>query len=138
MTRTRAGAEGKPRKYEPGWSGYTRGGYSPGLGHPNGTNFGTYTAEDCPRENCQGKVVYNGNYFCEFWGWDPDGKPLPEGACDWALPHPQTEYADKLLSWKLTGAWEQGEVPDPNDRYNTLWIEHNTEPAKPAESEDQE
>jgi len=116
----------RPRKYEPGWCGTARGG-----------QFGTYTAESCPREGCTGKIISNGNYFCEFWTWYPDDKPVDysAGECDWALPHPQTEYADKMISWRLSGYWEEGEVQDPNDRYNTLWIVHKTEPEKPAESE---
>jgi len=97
-------------------------------------NYGTYTAEDCPLAGCPGKVVYNGNYFCEYWGWVPRGE-LPEGTCTWAMPHPQTEYADRLLSWKLTGAWEEGEIPDPRDRNNTLWVTHQTEPVDPNPAE---
>jgi len=116
----------KPRKYEPGWSGNTRGDFL----------TGTYTDQDCPREGCPGKIVYNGNYLCEYWAWYSDRKvDYDAGECDYGLPHPQTEYQDRLLSWKLTGAWEEGEVPDPNDRYNTLWIEHKSEPVKPVEKE---
>lgn len=36
-----------------------------------------FTNVDCPKPNCRGKVVYNGNYFCEFHGY----------SCDWALSH---------------------------------------------------
>lgn len=108
----------KPGKYKLGWTGYTRGGYAPASGNPGGANYGTYTAEDCPREECPGKVVYNGNYFCEYWGWDPKGKPLPEGACDWALPHPQTEYADRLVSWNISREWEC-ELPESYHRHVT-------------------
>jgi len=122
----------KPAKYQPGWTGPTRGGYSPETVAAGDTrNYGTYTGERCPKSGCPGMVVYNGNYFCEFWAWRPSEK-YEEGECNWALPHPQTEYADKMVSFRLTGAWEFGEIEDPSDRHNTLWIEYKEEPVNPA------
>jgi len=99
----------RPRKYEPGWSGETRGG-----------QLGKYTAEDCPRKGCSGKIVYNGNNFCEFWAWHPDEKPVDyeAGECDYALPHPQVEYQDRLLSWNLDRTWEC-ELPESYHRHIT-------------------
>jgi hypothetical protein len=109
----------KPGKYQPGWMGETRGGYAPGLARPGSVkNYGTYTAEDCPREGCKGKIVYSGNYFCEYWGYVPEGEELPEGTCEWALPHPPTEYQDRLVSWNLTREWEC-ELPNSMHRHIT-------------------
>jgi hypothetical protein len=58
-------------------------------------NEGEPTNEKCPK--CNGKIVYNGNYFCENWG----------DTCNWALPHPQIEMADKKISYSLVGYWEE-------------------------------
>lgn len=54
---------------------------------------GRLTLEHCPRPRCGGRIVYNGNYFCEF---------LSDG-CDWALPHPARSKADRELALRLTG-----------------------------------
>jgi DNA-directed RNA polymerase subunit RPC12/RpoP len=56
-----------------------------------GMNNGTTTLERCP--DCGGRVIYNGNYFCESWG----------GPCWWALPHPARRRADRDLALRLTG-----------------------------------
>jgi endogenous inhibitor of DNA gyrase (YacG/DUF329 family) len=53
------------------------------------------TLEKCP--DCGGKIVYNGNYFCENLG----GEPLD---CHWALPHPPRREADRDLALRLTGS----------------------------------
>jgi hypothetical protein len=53
---------------------------------------GSLTAERCPE--CGGRIVYNGNYFCEFFGSD----------CSWALPHPTRKKADRELALRLTGS----------------------------------
>jgi hypothetical protein len=39
----------------------------------------------CPK--CVGRVLYNGNYFCEGWG----------SSCTWALAHPSRTKADKAI-----------------------------------------
>jgi len=104
-----SGTTRRPRKYEPGWSGDL----------PSGQGCGKYTDQKCPREGCSGKVVYNGNYFCEHWTWRPSRKvDYDAGECDYALPHPQTEYLDRLLSWNLTREWEC-ELPDSMHRHTT-------------------
>jgi predicted RNA-binding Zn-ribbon protein involved in translation (DUF1610 family) len=56
-----------------------------------GMNNGKTTLEKCPE--CGGRVIYNGNYFCERWG----------GECWWALPHPAGKAADRELALRLTG-----------------------------------
>ena len=56
---------------------------------------GRLTEERCPE--CGGRIVYNGNYFCEY-------RYLPAGSCDWALPHPAREKADQDLAIRLTGS----------------------------------
>ncbi len=48
-------------------------------------NYGEPTEARCPK--CSGRVVYNGNYFCENWGDD----------CDWALPHPARSKKDRAV-----------------------------------------
>lgn len=65
----------------------------------------------CPR--CGSPITYNGNYYCQAWGWR--GLSV---TCNWALPHPQETYEDRLIAWQLTGAWESedGDVltePEP-------------------------
>jgi predicted RNA-binding Zn-ribbon protein involved in translation (DUF1610 family) len=56
-----------------------------------GMNNGKSTLEKCPE--CGGRVIYNGNYFCERWG----------GECWWALPRPARTEADRELALRLTG-----------------------------------
>lgn len=76
-------------------------------------NVGRDTGENCPK--CNGSILYNGNYFCEYW----------KETCNWALPHPQTELVDKQISFKLTGEWEEGEkIINGEPR----WIVHEEEP----------
>lgn len=58
---------------------------------------GKLTTEKCPEVECDGSIVYNGNFFCEHWG----------NTCDWALPHPQSLHRDQLLAWKLGGYYEK-------------------------------
>lgn len=60
-------------------------------------NSGWLTDERCPKDKA--RVLYNGNYFCENWN----------NGCDWALPHPPTELADKQISFRLQGYWEVSE-----------------------------
>lgn len=60
-------------------------------------NHGEPTNEKCP--DCGGKIVYNGNHFCENWGT----------TCNWALPHPQVRLEDKQVSFRLSGFWEPGD-----------------------------
>jgi rRNA maturation protein Nop10 len=54
---------------------------------PNGRS----TLEKCP--DCGGRVIYNGNYFCERRG----------GECGWALPCQARRTADRELALRLTG-----------------------------------
>lgn len=61
-------------------------------------NSGFLTPELCPE--CNGRILYNGNYFCEYWGTDINGK-RSDGPCSWALPHPQTKKRDKELAKRL-------------------------------------
>lgn len=49
------------------------------------------TLERCPE--CSARIVYNGNYFCEYF----------DHYCNWALPHPPRKQADKDLLFWLTG-----------------------------------
>jgi hypothetical protein len=49
----------------------------------------------CPK--CGGRVVYNGNYFCQWWTFTKSGRPLREGECTWALPHPATSDEDRAI-----------------------------------------
>jgi predicted RNA-binding Zn-ribbon protein involved in translation (DUF1610 family) len=53
---------------------------------------GKATLEKCP--DCGGTIVYNGNYFCQWFGDD----------CDWALPSPPRREADRDLALRLTGS----------------------------------
>lgn len=46
--------------------------------------LGDATGVRCPRRDCDGEVIYNGNYFCEHW---THRKPPGDGECDWALSH---------------------------------------------------
>lgn len=56
----------------------------------------------CPRPRCSGRIVYNGNYFCEFW--QPSFLRNPSrGDCDWALPHPASDPLNRWLCWILVG-----------------------------------
>lgn len=51
-------------------------------------NEGDHTGVRCPRRGCGGEVIYNGNYFCEYWTYR--GQPpreLEDWECDWALSH---------------------------------------------------
>jgi hypothetical protein len=66
----------------------------------NGVNPGEYTRVRCPA--CSGKIVYNGNYFCEYWG-TVISRQRVGGDCDWALPHPADNDLDRWLSWILSG-----------------------------------
>lgn len=57
-------------------------------------NEGNHTGVRCPR--CGGEVIYNGNYFCEYWvyrGRPP--RPLDNGECDWVLSHDE-EHGDPI------------------------------------------
>lgn len=76
-------------------------------------NHGTPTGHECPKK-CGGKVVYNGNYFCENWTYP---KPKLPGECDWALPHPQTLRRDQEMAIKLFGFWEEEIYADGGDVY---------------------
>lgn len=69
-------------------------------------NVGKETKEKCPK--CGRKVLYNGNYFCEEW---TNENPVPEGECDWILPHPPETREDREMSIKLVGYWEE-ELPN--------------------------
>ncbi len=51
-----------------------------------GSVAGTTEAIPCPKCG-EAPVVYNGNYFCGYWG---DG-------CDWALPHPARLPRDRVF-----------------------------------------
>lgn len=74
---------------------------------------GKLTEEKCP--DCGGRVLYNGNYFCEFWSTDSS-----DVDCAWALSHPQTRLVDKQISWRLQGYWEVGEfIVDGEPVYET-------------------
>jgi len=64
-------------------------------------NYGDLTPETCPE--CGGHIIYNGNYFCEFWGTTYQGKRLG-GPCDWALPHPSVRPVDRELALRLCGS----------------------------------
>jgi DNA-directed RNA polymerase subunit RPC12/RpoP len=57
-----------------------------------GSNDGRETEAICPE--CGGKIIYNGNYFCQHWGTVIEGRRIG-GPCDWALPHPVTQQRDK-------------------------------------------
>jgi hypothetical protein len=49
---------------------------------------GTNDTIPCPTTACEGKIVYNGNYFCENFD---------SGDCDWALPHPVRSKKDRAI-----------------------------------------
>jgi hypothetical protein len=50
--------------------------------------------EKCP--SCGKQVLYNGNYFCEDWGYtSSDDGTRRLGPCDWALGHPATSKKDR-------------------------------------------
>ena len=66
-------------------------------------NSGDLTPEKCPE--CGGNIVYNGNYFCEFWGHVYKGERCG-GPCDWALPHPAVRPIDRELAMRLCGDTE--------------------------------
>lgn len=58
-------------------------------------NSGTVAADvSCPL--CGQRVIYNGNYFCEDWGFVHNGKRTG-GDCDWALPHPAVNDSDRAI-----------------------------------------
>lgn len=111
----------KAKPYTAGWQGKSRQRHK-GARQPLLANWGLYTTELCPK--CGGGIMSNGNLFCEFWLGDADTKVWDE--CDWALPHPQTKYADKLISWKIVGYWES------ESRDGERWFTHETEPKRPA------
>jgi hypothetical protein len=49
-------------------------------------NDGWLTVEHCP--DCGGRILYNGNYYCEHWGWTKKGiRTRYGGSCNWSLPH---------------------------------------------------
>lgn len=57
---------------------------------------------ECPFD--QKRILYNGNYFCENFGYESrifsDGKTYGErrgGPCDWALAHPATTKVDRKI-----------------------------------------
>lgn len=57
-------------------------------------NEGDPTGVRCPR--CGGEVIYNGNYFCEYWAWR--GRPpreLERWECDWALGPTDDDLLDE-------------------------------------------
>lgn len=66
-------------------------------------NVGDLTPEKCP--SCGGRVLYNGNYACEFWGTTYEGTRLG-GPCSWALPHPATSKVDREIALRLDGSVE--------------------------------
>lgn len=43
------------------------------------------TGVRCPRADCGGEVLYNGNYFCERWAYLHPPRALEPDECDWAL-----------------------------------------------------
>ena len=46
---------------------------------------------ECPK--CKSApIVYNGNYFCDNWAYQPGA-----GDCDWALEYPARTQADKKI-----------------------------------------
>lgn len=52
--------------------------------------------EECP--DCGKRMLYNGNYFCEDWGYvsELDGQRYG-GPCNWALGHPATKKKDRAF-----------------------------------------
>jgi len=48
----------------------------------------------CPQ--CGKRVIYNGNYFCEDWGYVHKRSRMG-GNCSWALQHPATSAADRAI-----------------------------------------
>lgn len=75
-------------------------------------NGGQLTDEKCPE--CGSRILYNGNYFCEYWGVDLEVIGRVGGECNWALPHPQEKLVDKQISFRLGGYWEH---EDENGNY---------------------
>jgi hypothetical protein len=47
-------------------------------------NSGEVVEGEMCRKCHVGRVIYNGNYFCENWGYDYEGKRYG-GPCDWAM-----------------------------------------------------
>lgn len=45
----------------------------------------------------KGRVIYNGNYFCEFWGHDYEGKRYG-GPCDWAMDQKDTKANRRIIA----------------------------------------
>lgn len=50
------------------------------------TAGGDAVPEAGPCPDCEGLIVYNGNYFCSSY---------EEGSCQWALEHPATTTRDR-------------------------------------------
>ena len=74
-------------------------------------NEGDHTGVRCPRSGCGGEVIYNGNYFCEYWTWRGlnGRRRLERWECDWALGPTDDDLLD------------EGEVVTAEDR--VVWIE---------------
>lgn len=62
----------------------------------------------CPR--CGGRILYAGNYFCEFWGCSlpgDDGTVTRHGGpCNWAMPHPVRGAVDRAICDRLGIGYE--------------------------------
>jgi hypothetical protein len=57
-------------------------------------NDGIITNVNCP--SCGKRIIYNGNYFCEDWGY-VSKRTRYGGDCSWALPHPATSATDRAI-----------------------------------------
>ena len=66
----------------------------------------------CPNAvRCGGRVVYNGNYFCEFWTYPLPARPSA-GECNWAMSHNDSTgdpigTRDKLTWTAIQDRWEE-------------------------------
>jgi hypothetical protein len=57
--------------------------------------LGDLVPEAGPCPSCGSRIVYSGNYFCEYYDWSP------EPSCTWALSHPATEDEDREICDRL-------------------------------------
>lgn len=95
-----------------------------------GTGGGQYTGETCPE--CGGRITFNGSYLCERWNYDviresADEKPDYVTTCDYGVASDvQFTYVDRVLMYRLTGAWHTETVRNGEFRYNT----YHTYPGK--------
>jgi hypothetical protein len=67
---------------------------------------GRPTGIPCPKKDCPGEVVYNGNYFCSLWEHPYVGNPL---TCNWALSH---DEKGKPIGARDKRVWKQIEQSD--------------------------